>query len=113
MFQPSIFKCTRPTASSQKFNLESEPKLSGFAPSKSASSLRRAMILTPGCLGRGDDTLGNPHRAQISQFELFELVLLLKLDKQFSIEQFELTVSQSAVEQCNVSRIVSNNTPVL
>ena len=31
-------------------------------------------------LGRGDDTVGNPHRAQISQFELFELILLLKLD---------------------------------
>ena len=24
-------------------------------------------------LGRGDDTVGNPHRAQISRFELFEL----------------------------------------
>ena len=27
---------------------------------------------------RGDDTVGNPHRAQISQFELFEFVLVLK-----------------------------------
>ena len=27
-----------------------------------------------------DDTVGNRHRAQISQFELCELVLLLKLD---------------------------------
>ena len=32
--------------------------------------------------GRGDDTVGNPHRTQICQFELFELILLLKLDKQ-------------------------------
>ena len=24
-------------------------------------------------LGRGDDTVGNPHRAQLSQFESFEL----------------------------------------
>ena len=31
----------------------------------------------------GDDTVGNPHRARISQFELFELILLMKLDKQF------------------------------
>ena len=30
--------------------------------------------------GRGDDTVGNPHRAQICQFELLELILLLKLD---------------------------------
>ena len=30
--------------------------------------------------GRGDDTVGNPHQAQISQFEPFELILLLKLD---------------------------------
>ena len=47
--------------------------------------------------GRGDDSVGNPHRAQISQFELFELILLLKLDRQFSIERFETTVSQSTV----------------
>ena len=32
--------------------------------------------------GRGDDTVGNPRRAQISQFELFELILLLKIGKQ-------------------------------
>ena len=42
--------------------------------------------------GRGDDTVGNPHRAQISQFELVELILLLKLDKQLPVEQFEATV---------------------
>ena len=45
----------------------------------------------------GDDAVRNPHRAQISQFELFELVLLLRLDKQFPVEQFEATVSQSTV----------------
>ena len=36
-------------------------------------------------------------RARISQLELFELILLLKLDKQFPVEQFEATVSQSTV----------------
>ena len=41
--------------------------------------------------------MGNPHRAQISQFELFELILSLKLDKQLAVEQFEATASQSAV----------------
>ena len=51
--------------------------------------------------------VGNPHRAQISQFELFDfnfsirvfvgLILLLKLNKQFPVEQFEATLSQSAV----------------
>ena len=30
-----------------------------------------------GGLGRGNDTVGNPHRAQISQFGLFEFILLL------------------------------------
>ena len=39
--------------------------------------------------GRGDDTVGNPHRAQISQFEFFELILLLKWHKQLPVEQFE------------------------
>ena len=41
--------------------------------------------------GRGDDAVGNPHRAQIYKFEPFELILLLKLDKQFPVEQFEAT----------------------
>ena len=48
-------------------------------------------------VGRGDDTVGNPRRAQICQFELFELILLLKLDKQFPVEQFEANISQSTV----------------
>ena len=39
--------------------------------------------------GRGDDTVGNPHRAQMSHFELFELILLFQLDKQFPVEQIE------------------------
>ena len=34
---------------------------------------------------------------KFDQFELFELVPLLKLDKQFPIEQFEATVSQPTV----------------
>ena len=36
-------------------------------------------------------------RAQNYQFELFELVLSSKLDKRFPVEQFEATVSHSAV----------------
>ena len=51
----------------------------------------------PPQLGRGDDTVGDPHRARISQFEFFELSLLLKLDKRFPVEQLEATVSQSTV----------------
>ena len=46
---------------------------------------------------RGDATVGNPNRAQIYKFELFEFIILFKLAKQFSIEQFEPTVSQSTV----------------
>ena len=34
-------------------------------------------------------------RARISQFELIELILLLKLDKQFPVEQCEATAPQS------------------
>ena len=48
-------------------------------------------------LGRGDDAVGNPHRAQISQFELVELILLSQSDKQLPVEQFEAAVSQSTV----------------
>ena len=50
-------------------------------------------------LGRGGwfDTVGNPRRAPIVQCELFELILLLKLDQQFPVEWFEATASQSTV----------------
>ena len=48
-------------------------------------------------IGRGDDTVGNPHRTQIYKLDVFELIILSKLDKQFSIERFEPTVSQSTV----------------
>ena len=49
-------------------------------------------------LERGDDdTVGDPHRARIYPFEFFELVFFLKLDKQFPVEQFEATASQSTV----------------
>ena len=52
---------------------------------------------TPVALRREEDTIGNPRRAQTSQFELFELILSSKLDKPFPVEQFEATVSQSTV----------------
>ena len=54
--------------------------------------LRRSRIeferAQPLNIRKGDDTVGNPHRAQVPQFELFELILLLK---------FEATSSQSTV----------------
>ena len=52
---------------------------------------------------------GNPHRAQISQFELFELILLLKLEKRFPVEQFEATVSQSKVPSPPLTDDVDRN----
>ena len=62
---------------------------------------RSLEVLKPGLhlptTGRGDDTIGNPHRVQIDQFELFEFILLLKLEERFPIEQFEATLSQSIV----------------
>ena len=48
-------------------------------------------------IARVDDMVGNPHRAQIFQFELFELILLFNFDKQLPAEQFEAAVSQSTV----------------
>ena len=46
---------------------------------------------------KGDGMVGNPHRARISQFEFFELILLLKVGKQFPVAQFEAAASQSTV----------------
>ena len=48
-------------------------------------------------VGSGDDKVGIPHQAQISQFDLFEFIMFLKLDKQFPVDQFEATLSQSTV----------------
>ena len=45
----------------------------------------------------GDHAVGNPRRARIYQFELFELFLSSNIDKQLLVEQFEATVSQSTV----------------
>ena len=50
-----------------------------------------------GGLRRGDGTVGNRHRAQMSEVELLEPILLLNLDKQLPVEQFEAAVPQSAV----------------
>ena len=59
------------------------------------------MAPTPFCawasFRNGDDTVGNPQRARISRFELFEIVLLLTLDQLFPVEQFEATASRSTV----------------
>ena len=41
--------------------------------------------------------LNSSFRTQISQFELFEPIPLLILDKQFPVERFEAVVPQSAV----------------
>ena len=62
---------------------------------RTASSSRRRR--REAGVGRGDDTAGNPHPGQSSQFELFELILLLKLDKQLLVQRFEAAVSQSTV----------------
>ena len=50
-------------------------------------------------------------RAQIYQFELFELVLLLELDRQLPVQQFEATVSRSTVPSPPLSSDV-RGTPV-
>ena len=46
------------------------------------------MFILVGLFGRGDDTVGSPHLTQMSQFELFELILLLKLGKRSPVEQW-------------------------
>ena len=46
---------------------------------------------------RLDDTVKNPHRAQMYRFGFFELIPLLELDKRFPVEQFEAAVSQSTI----------------
>ena len=46
--------------------------------------------------GRGDDTVGNLIELKFLNSS-FEIILLLNSDKQFPVEQFEATVSQSTV----------------
>ena len=45
-------------------------------------------------LGRGDDTVGDPHRAQIYTFKSFELMLCLKLNKPRSSNARQQHLSQ-------------------
>ena len=40
----------------------------------------------------GGDTVGNPRRARISRFELFELALWFRSDRRLPVEQFEAAV---------------------
>ena len=47
-------------------------------------------------LCRGDDTVGNPHRAQIDSIRYFRAYPLIDIRQQLPVEQFEVTVSQSA-----------------
>ena len=54
-------------------------------------------------IGRGCDTVGNPRRARIWDFELFELMLLVELDKHFSVERFEAMASRSGVPSSPLS----------
>ena len=63
---------------------------------KAAFRILKTHLKVTQTFGRGDDAVGNPHRAQIYEFELFGLILLSKL-KQLPVEQFEATVSQSTV----------------
>ena len=82
-----------------KFGISTDPVL--------ARRLKRLPAEDAADVGRGDDSVGKPSssshlsirvfRAQFSLLELFELVLLLKLDQQFPVEQFEATVSRSTV----------------
>ena len=63
----------------------------------------------PASIGRGDDALGNPRRAHFFRFELFELVLLLKLDRQFPVEQFEATGSASPLLFKQVGPLIASS----
>ena len=66
-----------------------------------------------GMFGREEDTVGNPRRAQIVQYEFFELILLLTLDSQFPVEQCEATASQSAVPSPPPLECFSSKYPVV
>ena len=60
-------------------------------------AVRAIWVFTQAMFGTGDAAVGNPHRAQLVQFELFELIVLLKSDSKFPVQQFEATASQSTV----------------
>ena len=82
--------------------------LSSYALTRDLLSVASRRCRRVRVVGRGDDTVGNPHWAQFSQFELFELILLSKLDKQFPVEQFE---ASRAIRGSSIS--VSSTLPPL
>ena len=64
---------------------------------RAASCQARAAIFGRGGRSGRKPLSSSNFRAQIYRFALFELILLLKLDKRFPVEQFEATASQSTV----------------
>ena len=48
-------------------------------------------------IGRGDDTVGSPHRAQISQFELFGLKVLNSSFSSFPLTEVRRRVSYRTI----------------
>ena len=49
----------------------------------------RAPARAQGVREGGDDAVGNPHRARVARFELFELIVLLNLDNSCLSNKFE------------------------
>ena len=87
----------------QRVQAGSDLKTSGMRPRARAASWRGVASRTGGAAWRAARLVIRKggsirvFRAQIGPFELFELVLLLKLDKRLPVERFKAAVSQSAV----------------
>ena len=73
----------------QAVRIGSLPQLALVLQDRKQSMADADLLKLPVFVGKRDFAVGNPHRASISQFELFELILLLKSDKRLSVEQFE------------------------
>ena len=82
---------------SSRRGIQARERRAATVPFPSSARLITGPRAAAGLFGKGDATVGNPHRTQVSQFELFELILSLKLEKRLPVERFEAAVSQSAV----------------
>ena len=79
MFQMPVSENNTPTENERHWDISFQSTKSAAGelfrapPAVQRGAIRRARSCRRASVGRGDDAVGNPHRAQIVQVELFEL----------------------------------------
>ena len=75
-------------------------------------TVKHILVVSKTLIGRGDDTVGNPHRAQICQFDVFELMFLsMRAFRVYPLVETRHTAPCRAIRGSSIS--VSSTLPLL